>query len=55
VIGAGKDSARYPVLAGARAVFSQRDITLWRVDRTLPAVASVLRCEGMPRDGPADK
>jgi 4-amino-4-deoxy-L-arabinose transferase-like glycosyltransferase len=55
VIGASKDSDRYPFLAGAQAVLSQRDITLWRVDVAVPAVASVLRCEGMPNDGPADR
>jgi hypothetical protein len=55
VIGPSNGSARYPFLGDARAVFSEHDVTLWRVDRALPAVAGALGCAGVSGDGPADK
>lgn len=55
VIGASNDSTRYPFLSGARAVFTQRETTLWQIDRARPAIASALHCEGTPSDGPADR
>jgi hypothetical protein len=47
--------AAIPFLGDARAVFSEHDVTLWRVDRALPAVAGALGCAGVSGDGPADK
>jgi 4-amino-4-deoxy-L-arabinose transferase-like glycosyltransferase len=55
VIGAGKDGVRFRFLSAAQVALSQRNTTLWRVDRAQPDVASALACEGMPSDGSADK
>jgi 4-amino-4-deoxy-L-arabinose transferase-like glycosyltransferase len=51
VIGPATAINDYPILAQARVAFSQRDTTLWRLDRGQPKVASALRCSGTPNDG----
>jgi 4-amino-4-deoxy-L-arabinose transferase-like glycosyltransferase len=55
VIGASKDGLRFSFLSGAQVALSQRETTLWRVDRAQPDVASALACEGTPSDGSTGK
>ncbi|MBS0445667.1 MAG: glycosyltransferase family 39 protein [Proteobacteria bacterium] len=44
-------AGRYPVLAHATVVATQRKTTLWRVERHAPGVSAVLDCRGTPNAG----
>ena len=55
VIGRNSAVSSYPFLAQARAVFTQRDTTLWRVDSGQPAIANTLRCAGVPAGDSPDR
>ena len=49
VIGANAAGRTYPFLASARAVFSDSDTTLWRVDSGSTTTSNALRCEDFGR------
>lgn len=51
VIGAQTAAARYPFLAHARQLSTRHGSSLWRLDTTLPALASALDCRGRPNGG----
>lgn len=55
VIGSRAQSTSYPFVEAARDVFSDKDAVLWRVDRADPRMLSLLRCEGKPNAGSANK
>ena len=52
VIGARTAASEHPFLANAGAVFTQRNTSLWRVDRASPTTAGVLRCQNVEQTIP---
>jgi len=55
VIGPVHQVSLHPVLAKASERSRRDDTVLWQIDRALPEVAGLLRCEETPNDWPADK